>query len=119
MKILWSDKSRIFGMPITFTRYKVDRDRLYFERGLLTLRKDEIRLYRVKDISTVQTLAQRIFGCGTVTLHSDDTNLPVLRLESIKDPDRVKELLSNLVDESRRRNNVRTGEMLDAQNVII
>ena len=27
--ILWSDRKRILGLPLSFTRYRVDEDRLY------------------------------------------------------------------------------------------
>ena len=29
--ILWKDRKRIMGMPITFTKYTVDDDRLYIQ----------------------------------------------------------------------------------------
>ena len=31
--ILWKDRKRIMGMPITFTKYTVDDDRLYIQEG--------------------------------------------------------------------------------------
>ena len=32
----WSDRSRIFGLPITFTKYSMSDDRIFCERGCST-----------------------------------------------------------------------------------
>ena len=34
-KIVWKDRKRIFGLPITMTRYFVDDDRLYIKTDSL------------------------------------------------------------------------------------
>ena len=42
----WSDRSRILGMPITFTKYSMSDDRIFCEKGLLSVKFEEILLYR-------------------------------------------------------------------------
>ena len=80
----WSDRSRILGMPITFTKYSMSDDRIFCEKGLLSVKFEEILLYRVRDISMKITLGQRIFGVGSILLQSSDKTSPVLELKNIK-----------------------------------
>ena len=70
--ILWKDRKRILGMPITFTKYTVDDDRLYIQEGFFKTEVNEILLYRILDVKSTRTLGQKIFGVGTVTLYCAD-----------------------------------------------
>ena len=73
---LWKDKKRtIFGLPLSFTTYAFDKERFYIKRGFLTIRMDEVRLYRVMDLSFRQTLGQRIFGVGSIFCESADKSM--------------------------------------------
>ena len=112
-KILWKDRKRIFGLPLTFTKYALSEDRLFRETGLLTSREEEIVLYRIRDIGLRVSLGQRIFGVGTVEVHSSDQTAPRLELKNIKDPSRVKELLHQQVEEMKIRRRVRLGELMN------
>ena len=67
---LWHDRKRILGMPISFTRYQFDTERLTVAKGLLTTVVDEILLYRILDIKETRTLGQKIFGVGTIHIFS-------------------------------------------------
>ena len=94
MKLLWKDRKRILGMPITFTKYSMSEDRLFLEKGLFSIRQEEILLYRVRDISLKITLGQRIFGVGSVLIQSSDKSMPLLELKNIRQPREVKEPVS-------------------------
>ena len=109
---LWKDRKRYFGMPISFTRYALSEDRLFISVGLLSIKDDEVLLYRVRDIDTSRTLWQRIFGVGTVTVMSSDKSMPNLVLKNIKDPVRIKELIHEQVEEMKLRRRVRVGEIM-------
>lgn len=112
IQYLWKDRKRYFGMPISFTRYCLSDDRLFLSEGLLTIKDDEILLYRVRDIATTRTLWQRLFGVGTVTVVSSDKTMPTLVLKNIKDPVFVKELIHKQVEEMKIRRRVRVGELI-------
>ena len=109
---LWKDRKRYFGMPISFTRYSLSEDRLFLSVGFLSIRDDEILLYRIRDIATKRTLWQRIFGVGTVTVVSSDKTMPTLVLKNVKDPVMVKELLHKQVEEMKIKRRVRLGEVM-------
>ena len=112
IEYLWKDRKRYFGMPLSFTRYCLSEDRLFVSEGFLTIKDDEILLYRVRDIDTRRTLWQRLFGVGTVFVLSSDKTMPNLVLKNIKDPVMVKELIHKQVEEMKIRRRVRFGEIM-------
>ena len=109
---LWKDRKRYFGLPLSFTRYSLSDDRLFLSEGFLSIKDDEILLYRVRDIDTSRSLWQRLFGVGTVTVISSDKTMPSLVLKNIKDPIFVKELIHRQVEEMKIRRRVRFGEIM-------
>ena len=108
---LWKDRKRFLGMPLSFTRYMLSEDRLFLSRGFLSVKDDEILLYRVRDISTSRNLLQRMLGVGTVTVMSTDKTCPNLVMKNIKDPVAVKEMLHKHVEEMKLRRQVRVSEL--------
>lgn len=113
VKLLWNDRKRILGLPITFTRYAMSEDRLFLEKGLLNMDQEEILLYRVRDISLHISLWQRIFGVGSIIIKSSDQTLPELRIESVKNPREVKEQIHTMVEEMKLSRRMRVGEIVD------
>lgn len=112
IEYIWSDRKRILGAPLSFTRYALSRDRLFLENGLLNTKCEEILLYRVRDISLSISLGQRIFGVGTVTVYSSDKSMPVLELKNIKTPRDTKEIIHEAVEEMKLSRRMRVGEIL-------
>lgn len=112
IQYLWKDRKRYFGLPLSFTRYKLSDDRLFVSVGFLNIKDDEILLYRVRDIDTERTLWQRLFGVGTVTIMSSDKSMPNLVLKNVKDPVFVKELIHQQVEEMKIKRRVRFGEIM-------
>ena len=110
--IIWKDRKRFLGMPLSFTRYSLSEDRLFLSVGLLNIKDDEVLLYRVRDIDTERTLWQRMFGVGTVTVMSSDKSMPNLVLKNVKDPVFVKELIHKQVEEMKIQRRVRVGEIM-------
>lgn len=115
-KELWSDKKRVilFGLPLSFTKYRLTTNRLFVNTGFLTQREDEVRLYRITDVSLSRTLMQRIFGLSTIHCNSSDRTLGNFDIINIKDGEEVKELLSKSVERERIARRVSTREnMID------
>ena len=112
IEYIWKDRKRYFGMPISFTRYALSADRLFLSVGFLSIRDDEVLLYRVRDIDTSRSLWQRIFGVGTVTVMSSDKSMPTLVLKNVKDPISVKEMIHQQVEQVKIERRVRLGEIM-------
>ena len=108
---LWHDRKRILGMPLSFTRYALSEDRLFLKRGFLNVHQDEIVLYRVRDLRVSQTLWQRVFGVGTVTVISTDKSIPELALKNVRQHNEVKELIHEYVEKMKIARRMRVGEM--------
>lgn len=112
---VWSDRKRltIFALPISFTIYTLTPSRIAIQKGLLNTSEEEIMLFRVRDISYSQTLFERMAGTGTVIVTSTDATTPLVKLEHVKAAEDVKELLLQLVEQNRKKNRVRTAEVMD------
>ncbi len=110
LKVLWTDKKRILGRPWSFTRYTLTEDALTVTKGFLTRRESQLLLFRIRDVSRVQTLGQRMCGVGTIVIDSTDADTPHLHIEKVKDHQKVMRLITAQVDKERQRNRVRVGE---------
>ena len=97
--------------PFSFTKYRVENDRLYVEEGLLRSEENECLLYRITDISLERTLAQKIFGTGTICLTTRDISDKVIYLKNIVNSREVKTMLSDLVEQARNQARVAGREM--------
>ena len=113
VQIIWSDRKRILGMPITFTKYSLSEDRIFLQTGFFNVKFEELLLYRVQDLTLTMNLGQRIFGVGTVTLHSSDRTTAHLELKNIKRPMEVKELIHQQVEAMKDARRMRLGELID------
>ena len=112
IEYLWKDRKRHLGLPISFTRYSLSEDRLFCETGLANLKADEVLLYRVQDLELTISLGQRIFGVGTVCVHSSDKSIPHLDLKNVKKPREVKELIHRNVEAAKDKRRMRATEVL-------
>ena len=112
IQYLWQDRKRYFGLPLSFTRFRLSEDRLFLEKGFLNINIDEVLLYRVRDLEVNLKLTQRIFGVGTVMVHSSDKSVPVLELTNIKQPREVKEMIHKAVEEAKLKRQMRTMEIM-------
>lgn len=102
IEYVWTDKKRtIFGLPLSFTRYKLTEDKLLIETGFLSKKEEEIRLYRIMDLTLLRPLGQRIFGVGTIHCCTADKSTPEFDILKVKDAEYVKNLLSDMVEQQR------------------
>ncbi|MCR4892573.1 MAG: PH domain-containing protein [Lachnospiraceae bacterium] len=112
-KYLWRDRKRTFlGLPWSFTVYAVDEERFYIKRGFLNIKQDEVRLYRIMDLSLSMNLGQRIFRVGTIKCSSADKSMGDFEIKSVKKPREVMELISELVEKQRDRKRISGREFL-------
>jgi hypothetical protein len=113
-EILWQDRKRYLGLPLSFTIYSFSKNKFYMKTGIFNTKSEEILLYRILDITYKQTFGQKIFGVGSVILNTADKTTPVLEVKSIKTPDRVRKALSTLVEQRRDEKRVTGKEMFGA-----
>lgn len=101
-EIIWRDRKRTFlGLPWSFTIYKLTSDRLFIQRGFFNVTEDEVRLYRITDVSLTRSFGQRLFGLGTISCCSADKTLGDFKILNVKNSRDVKELLSEAIEKER------------------
>lgn len=112
-EIVWQDRKRVWcGLPWTFTKYELSKQKLIIKTGFFTQNQDEVRLYRVLDLSLKRSLLQRIFGLGTIYCHSVDKTMKNFEIKNIKNSENVKNQLSDLIEEARKENRVSSREFM-------
>ena len=113
-ELLWQDRKRYLGLPLSFTVYSFSKNKFYMKTGVFNVKSEEILLYRILDLTFKQTFGQKIFGVGSVILNTADKTTPLLEIKNIKTPDRVRKALSNLVEQRRDEKRVTGKEMFGA-----
>ncbi len=114
-ELLWKDRKRYFGLPLSFTTYSLVKKagawvKIFVTVGLFSSNIDEVNAYRICDIQMKQSLLGKIFNYGDVTLYSSDETRPTLLLKNIKNPYQVREMFSSIAEEQRKLNNIRISE---------
>lgn len=110
---VWKDRKHFMWFPISFTKYEIKNERLYQETGLFNTHYDELLLYRITDLCLKRSLAQKIFGTGTIVLSTKADSDKEVILKNVKNPKEVKDLISHLVEEARDRKKVVGKEFFD------
>ena len=112
-EILWTDKKRpFFGLPLSFTRYTLTKDKLIITVRFLSLHEEEIRLYRIMDVTLKQSFLQRLFDVGTIHCCSVDVSSPEFDISSVRMPRKIRDMLSEAVDTQRKERNVTSSEFI-------
>lgn len=113
---IWRERKRIkfFALPISFTTYRLTSEKLLVNRGFFTTHFDEVRLYRILDLSMTQTLCQKIFNIGTISVSSSDKSMRSFELINVKNPEKVKDMLSDMVEEERVKKRVFNREYMSS-----
>ena len=75
-------------------------------------KEDEVRLYRILDISLKRTLIQKIFGLGTIQCHSSDKTMGHFDIINVRHSYDVKNLLSDLIEKERMEKRVSNREFI-------
>ena len=111
----WTDRKRIiFGLPWTFTKYALTEDKLLIRKGFLNLQEEEIRLYRIMDVTLKRSLWERMFGLGTIHCCSADKSTPEFDILHVKNSLNVKNFLSDEVERERNERRVGLREFMDS-----
>lgn len=111
---VWKDRKRtLFGLPWSFTRYSLTEEKLIIDTGFFNRTEDEVRLYRILDITLHRSFFERLVGVGTIHCCSGDKSRGDFDILHIKKPREVKEMLSAMVEKERMERRVGTREFID------
>ena len=113
MKEVWSDKKRtLFGLPLSFTTYYLTETKLITKAGFFNVDEDEIDLYKITDKKILRPMGQRMFGCGTITIHSKDADTPTKIVHCVKNVRQVSNLIDKYLNRMRDRYGIRGRDMV-------
>jgi len=99
---VWSDrKHTLFGLPWSFTRYILTDEKLLIVKGFWKQNEEEIRLYRIFDMTLSRTVRDRMDRVGTIHCCSGDKSSPEFDIKRIRNARQVKEMLSDLVEKQK------------------
>ncbi len=117
-ELVWKDRKRWLGMPLSFTRYVLVRKpgswfKLFVDIGFLSTHLEEVNVYRIIDIGFRQGLLGKMLNVGDITLYTSDESMPTVSLRNIKNPHRVRDMFSTYMEEQRKANNIRLAEFHD------
>lgn len=104
--VVWKDRKHFMWFPFSFTKYTVRKGRIYIEKGFFNSVQDQTLLYRIVDIQLRRSLAQKIFGTGTVVLVTKADMTHEILLENIKNSQKVNDMFADMIEEARMNRNV-------------
>ena len=87
-------------------RYRITNYRIDYERGLLAKNIDTMELWHVEDLHFHQSLENRLFNVGSITVISKDETMPKLELHGIPNPRPIYEMLKQRVIAVKRQRGV-------------
>ncbi len=106
-----------FGLPFTFTKYTINERVITIDEGLLSTKENDCYLYKVQDVELRTSLAERIFGLGTVACFTGDNTHPQLLLEHIKHAKEVKNYILYASEVARRKRRTLNTLNIDADDI--
>ena len=110
---VWKDRKRIiFGLPWSFTVYKLTEEKLFIETGFFSKKEEEIRLYRVMDLTLKRPFGQRIWGLGTIHCCTADKSTPEFDILKVKKSKEVKDMISDMVEKQREEKRITAREFM-------
>lgn len=108
VKLLWKDRKRYFGLPLSFTRYYLIENpgkwvKLIEDKGFLYEHIEELQMYRVDDLTIFESFFNKLFGVGCITVHCKDASSNKVYIKKIANPYKVYNLLSECLEQERAR----------------
>lgn len=113
MSEIWKDTKRHFGLPISFTNYRLTESRLFKKSGVLVRSEDQVMLYHIRDLEVRVSLGQRIFGVGSILVIGSDATSPTLIIENVKKPYEVRDLLYEYSEADKQKRRMARTEFMD------
>jgi uncharacterized membrane protein YdbT with pleckstrin-like domain len=89
------------------SKYTLTTQRLIIDRGVLSRKRDEVELYRVKDVVYHASLCERIWSAGNITLVTSQVSEPDIKVKGVKRAQEIREQIRHAVQDIRRELGVR------------
>jgi hypothetical protein len=100
--VVWEGASKAVGNS---SKYRVTDLTVYFDKGRLSNRSEQVPINAIRDIDVRQSMVQKGRGIGDVVIHTIPgmANRESVTLESVENPHDVRDRLNAALVELRRR----------------
>lgn len=113
---IWVGEKKSLGtsaVGVSSTRYRITKDKIYVESGLVSSVSEQVPLWAVLDVDVRQNVMQRGKNIGDVAVMIDTAQYPghsgsELLLDNVEDPYGVRDLLNSQVSEARAKKQMLT-----------
>lgn len=111
-------RSLFFGLPWTFTSYTITEEIITVNSGFLRKTENDCYMYKVVDVRLETSLAERIFGLGTVHCFGGDVTHPDLIIRHIKNAKEIKDFILHYSEDQRlKRKTLNTQDISGRQDL--
>jgi len=93
-----------------YYQYELTNERLRIRSGVLNRQTDELELYRVHDMVLHEPIWYRLFGLGSIQLHTSDETNPELTIRAVRGAQDLRDKLRDNVETMRQKKRVRAIE---------
>lgn len=116
--VAFQERKRIlfFGLPFTFTVYTVSNVVVTVDTGFLNREENDCYMYKIQDVTLKRSLAERMFGLGTVVCYTGDVTSPQLVLSHVKHARKIKEYLLDESEQARLKRRTLNMQNIGAEN---
>jgi uncharacterized membrane protein YdbT with pleckstrin-like domain len=98
-------------LVVRCTETVLTSERLSLRQGVLSRRRHDLELYRIKDTALDEPLLLRLVSLGNIEITSSDRTHPTLVVQAVKDPEPVRQMLRKSVEHLRASKGVREVDM--------
>ncbi len=114
--IIIKERKRLLflGLPFTFTTYTLTDKMLIIKTGFLNTTEDEVKLYRIVDMTVRRSLWQRMVGLGSLEVNSKDQSSGNFEIKNIKHVKEFRAYLTEYLEKDRSSRGMRGAEMIDS-----
>ena len=121
--VLWSERLIAIGvvLPLVIafwkwikvgtTRIEVTTERITTQTGVLSRRREDLELYRVKDTTLQEPLLLRLVGRANIQLRTSDRSSPLMVLPAIRGAESLRQKIRANVERLRAKRGVREMDM--------
>ncbi len=112
MEFIERKRTLFLGLPICFTKYCINEDKINIKTGFLNIVEDDAYMYKIQDVRLKRSFFERIMGMGTIVCYTGDVTHPELRIVHVKNSEAIKDYIMQASEEARlKRRTMHTMEI--------
>ena len=98
-------------LVVRSTELVLTNERLSIREGVLSRRRHDLELYRIKDTALDEPLLLRLVSLGNIEITSSDRSHPTFVVRAVKDAEPLRQMLRTTVERLRTSKGVREVDM--------